>query len=252
MKIVLIIVALSTLLFSDEIQRIQSIVDDITKLRVEYESCKKQLSSDLKGSEYFDAMAAENDEKLQTYKMNLKDEKQRNEILLAEIDVFIKEKNDLDILKAKISKLEKIVKNQENSLKVKEEVIKNLKIDKVKTKEVSKNNLNSAKKIFIEKQVVCEEPNSFPKLLMKKESPNQVKDIEETYTFEAAAFRLKNEATIYRNINGEEIYVWEEDRSFTSNEKSQNWVKITGYFIDKKWLPSKEELWVEASDVVQR
>ncbi len=145
------------------------------------------------------------------------DEMQRNKILLAEID----------ILKVKINKLEKTVRNQEISLK---------------SKEVSKNNLNSTKTLMIKKQVLCEEKNSFPKLLMKEEPPSVLSDIEDTYTFEAAAFRLKNDATVYNNINGKEIYIWKKNRSFTSNEKSDSWVQVTGYFIDKQWLPSKEEL----------
>ena len=252
MKTLLVALFLATLLSSDEIQRIQNIVDDITKLRVEYETCKKQLNSDLKSSGAFEALSMKNDEKLQKYEMILNDEKQRNEILLAEIDVLTKEKQNVADLENKIIKLEKMVNNQVILLKSKENSIKNLKNEKSKTKVSKKNSLKNDSLASVEKKVVCEEKNSFPKLLMKDGYENSFEQIQETYTFKASAFRLKNDAKIYDNINGSEIYFWEKSTSFTSNEKNDKWVKVTGYFIDKKWLPSKEELWVKSENVIQR
>ena len=43
MKYILISLFLILSLYGDEIQRIESIVKDITKLRVDYEECRKQL-----------------------------------------------------------------------------------------------------------------------------------------------------------------------------------------------------------------
>ena len=252
MKLLLFSLVLVTLLSSDELQRVQNIVDDITKLRADYESCQKQLSSAPKSGISFEAKAMQKDEELQKLESNLRDEKQRSKILLAEIDVLTKEKYDNTDLISKMDKLEKIIKNQEISLKTKEKVIKNLKTDKVKTKLIAKSSLNNAPKTLIQTQVVCEEKNSFPKLVMKESFETQSNYIEETRAFTPSAFRLKNSASIYDDIDGKEIYVWEKSTSFTSNEKSDRWVRVTGYFIDKKWLPSKEALWIKREDVIQR
>ncbi len=252
MKILLISLVLVTLLSSDELQRVQNIVDDITKLRADYESCQKQLSSGSKSNSTFEAKTMKEDERVQKLEFNLSDEKQRSKILLAEIDILTKEKHDSVDLKNKIIKLKKIIKNQEISLKTKEKVIKNLKLDKVKTKSIVKNNLNSTPKTPFQTQVICKEKNSFPQLIMKESFKTKTNYIEETHTFEASAFRLKNDASIYDDIDGKEIYIWEKSTSFTSNEKSERWVRVTGYFIDKKWLPSKEELWIRSEDVIQR
>jgi len=252
MKILLIALIFVSVLFSDEMQRVQNIVEDITKLRVDYEKCQKQLSSGAKGSVSFKAISMKDDEKLQKLEVNLSDEKQRNKILLAEIDVLMEEKENSKKNKDKIKKLEKTIKNQEISLKSKEKTIKKLKMNKAKIKEVSKNSLNSTSKTLLVKEVSCKEKNSFPKLVMKEGFESKVSDIEETHTFTPSAFRLKNDASIYDDINGKEIYFWEKSTSFTSNEKSDSWVRITGYFINKKWLPSKKELWVKSQDVIQR
>lgn len=252
MKILLIILCFVTISSSDEMQRVQNIVDDISKLRADYEQCKKELGSSSKGTRTFEAVAMQNDEKLQKYEMSLRDEKQRNKILLDEIDTLTKNKHNISNLENKIRKLEKIVKNQEISLKTKEKVIKNLKNNKIKTKEVVENSLKNKKMSSSEAQLVCEKKNSFPKLVMKEGFQESVNDIEETHTFKASAFRLKNDARIYDEINGKEIDIWEKSTSFTSNEKSNKWVRVTGYFIDKKWHPSKEELWVKSKDVIQR
>jgi len=35
-------------------------------------------------------------------------------------------------------------------------------------------------------------------------------------------------------------------------KKKKNWVKITGYFIDKKWKKAKKEMWIKDSKVSKR
>ena len=251
MKILLMSLVLVSLLSSDEIQRVQNIVDDIAKLRVDYETCKKQLNSGSKGGTTFEALAMKNDEKIEKIEMNLRDEKQKNKILLLEIATLSKNKPNSSNLDNKIKKLEKIIKNQEKSIKTKDNLIKNLKKEKSKTKVILKDSLDKSK-TDSSKKIICEEKNSFPKLVMKEGFEEIPSALEDTYLFEASAFRVKDDAAIYDNINGNQIAVWEKNTSFTSNERSDEWVKITGYFIDKKWLPSDKELWVKSQDVIQR
>jgi len=72
------------------------------------------------------------------------------------------------------------------------------------------------------------------------------------YKFKASAFRLISDAKIYNKPNGLLLDVWEKNRSFTSGERTKNWIKITGYFVDKIWRKSKEDYWVRDNKVIQR
>ena len=69
---------------------------------------------------------------------------------------------------------------------------------------------------------------------------------DKTVYFEASAFRVSVDVSIYDAPNGKVVSTWEAMKSFTSNQKRGGWIKITGYFVDKKWRPSRDEsLWVE-------
>lgn len=70
---------------------------------------------------------------------------------------------------------------------------------------------------------------------------------------EARAYRLLREAEIYDAPNGKVVARWETQRSFTSMQGEGEWVRITGYFVNKQWRPSREEsLWVKAEDALRR
>ena len=89
--------------------------------------------------------------------------------------------------------------------------------------------------------------NSFPKLKTKEESSGKI------IVFKAAPFRLKNNAKIYNSFeNPKYLFTWDKGRSFTSNQKTDGWVKITGYFVNRVWQPASEDLWVHEEDVLQR
>ncbi len=253
MKLLLALLILGLSLNADEMKRIQAIVSDITKLRAEYEGCQTESK---------------------IYAMQLKDERDKNKILKQEINSF----KDLDKreieYKNKIIKLENKIKKQEKLLKVKENtrktvIVKNIPIVKIKEKE--KKTLVIKEKT-IEKLVLvnCEEPNPFPKLVMKKEflqeetikkkelpeikkivEPKR-KEVEKLERFKASAFRLNKNAAVYDKVNGKILYEWKEGTSFTSSLKTQNWVKITGYFVDRVWMPSSKELWIKSLDVIKR
>ena len=238
MKLLLVVLVLSLFLNADEMKRIEAIVNDITKLRGEYEGCQTEAK---------------------IYSMQLKDERDRNKILTQEMNSF----NDLykkEIeYKNKIQKLENKIKMQKELLKIKENNKKDLVIENVivdKTKEKERKTLVIKEKTIENLVLVnCEEPNPFPKLVMKKEflqDDEKELSVEKLERFKASAFRLNKNAMIYDKVNGEKIDEWSIDTSFTSSIRTQNWVRITGYFVDKVWEPASKELWIKSSDVIKR
>jgi len=152
MKLLLVVLILSLSLNANEMKRIEAIVSDISKLRAEYEGCQTEAK---------------------IYALQLKDERDRNKILIQEMNSFknlykreIEYKNKILKLENKIKKQEKLLKVKENSKK--DLIIKNKPI--VKTKEKKKKTLVIKEKIIENLVLVnCEEPNPFPKLVMKKE-----------------------------------------------------------------------------------
>lgn len=167
-------------MFADEIQRIDSIVNDISKIRKNYEtklSIAKENNIALK-------------QEVQNYKLTIKK------------------------LENQIKKLSTTVKTKDNQ---------------------------TIKPVV---NTVCEDENPFPKLKMKDEK------IE---FFEPSAFRLKNDAKIYNSVDAvETIATWEEGTSFTSNEGTDDLIKITGYFVNKVWTKAEQEMWIHYSDTIKR
>lgn len=206
-------IALFILSFSqaDEMQRIESIVKDITKLRSEHEECLKSLKT--KETLKVDVLKPNNNPQLIQYQKQLKAE---NEHL-----------NNLS------QNNEKIIKKYQKLLKAKENEILALK------KSLNNQPKESLKRI---------NDNPFPKL-MPKESTG-IKEIAQIT--KANTFRLKSDSKIYDSPNANEIDVWTQDTSFTSNMKTANWVKITGFFIDKKWRKAKKNMWIKKSQVSKR
>jgi len=272
MKLLLVILILGLSLNADEMKRIEAIVSDITKLRAEYEGCQTEAK---------------------IYSVQLKDERDKNKILIQEMNSFKNlYKREIEY-KNKILKLENKIKNQEKRLKIKENnkkysILENNKITKIKEKK-KKTLVMKEKTVRNLVLVNCEEPNPFPKLVMKKEflqedksikidkikeaiTPKKVKktvvkkelpeikkivepkreEVEKLERFKASAFRLNKNAPIYDKVNGKKLYEWEKATSFTSSIKTQNWVKITGYFVDRVWMPSSKELWIKSTDVIKR
>lgn len=200
MKFILLALSLFSLYVNaDEIQRIESVVADIQKLRFDYDKSQEDLS-----------LAQE----------QIRDEKQKNTILLNELK---KVENEIKDLKNQIKSLE--------------------------NKSLSK----SSKKVTIkEKNQKClenkiEKKNEFPKLQMKNETKQKQNRDTNSYTY-----RLNKNAKIYNAQDGAALFEWEERRSFTSNLKSGDWIRITGYFTDGIWHKSTKELWVKVEDAKRR
>ena len=143
-KLIFSLIILFSFSHSSELKRVESIVNDINKLRTKYEECRSELSN-------------------------------ANELYI-----------ENEKLTKKIIELEKIVKNQNNILKTKENVDRNLGNEK--------NQILS----FNEKKL--ESDNAFPKLVMKKEFKKPKKD--EVFQFEPTAFQLISEGVIYDAVDG--------------------------------------------------
>ena len=167
------------------------------------------------------------EEELGIYKYDLRDEKEKNAILNKEIQSLI----------IKLNRAKKAIKTKDYKNKARKNNLNN----------ISKNKTNLQK--CMNNQII-QDDNPFPDLQMKKEF--QVHEEEKISTFKASSFRLNKSANIFDAISGNKIDEWESTTSFTSNVKSRNWVKITGYFVDKVWKPSDKEMWVRTTDVTIR
>ena len=140
-------------------------------------------------------------------------------------------------LKNTIKNLKIKIKEDNKLLKSKEKLNKNPKKQNKKSLKVKENTLKSM--CYTE----LKEKNTFPKLMMKNHTIQY---------FRASAFRLNKDSNIYNKIDGSVIAQWEVKRSFTSNQRTKNWIKITGYFINKVWQKSQKSMWIRADDVQQR
>ena len=204
MKFIFLVLIISLALQADEIKRIESIVNDITKLRIKHQKCEDNLETQ---------------------------------------NVKIKEyENSIKNLKTKIKYLKKQVKSKETNKKT------SLKSNKI----ILKPKEETIETIVYQK---CEETNPFPKLVMKEgKQPEKplTTTVESIEYFKARAFRLNTDADIYDAINGKTIDNWENKTSFTSNQRTATWIKITGYFVDKVWRKSDLEMWVKATHATKR
>lgn len=185
MKIIFLALIVLSFLHSNEIQRMEAIIDDISKMRADYERCKSESDN--------------------------KDDLKKSNAALAK----------------RVKELEKIVNNQEKILKFKE---------------------NNVKYIFKK----TSDENKFPKLMMKKEFQKESVNKNSIINFKASAFFLNKSSIIYDAIDGKKIDKWGEGTSFTSNEKTKEWIKIGGYFVDKKWRKAKKEMWVKLADTSKK
>lgn len=213
MKVVVACLLLISLLHAGEIQRIESIVDDISKLRVEYEKCKKSL----------------------------KKSRQKNIILKAELD-YINGTSSNNV--QSIAKYKKLLEKRNREIKILKRKLSKFKKNNIKTKKI------------IQVCKVKKDDNPFPKLVPKVGTTvvksRKIEKKEKTISFKATVFRLKKNTSIYSSPNSKKLYLWDKDRTFTSNIGTKNWIKITGYFINKKWIRAKDELWIKKNDVSKK
>ncbi len=85
--------------------------------------------------------------------------------------------------------------------------------------------------------------------LSTKKVVTKAKKREEIEFFKACSFILNSDCDVYNAPNGKKVDRWEKTTSFTSNQKTQNWIRITGYFKNKKWLRARKKMWVRYDGV---
>lgn len=198
----LTLVLCGSFLQSDDIQRIEKVVGEITQLRLNYNDVQNQLT--------------ECQNRLQHQHLT-------------------KKQKSIENLENEIIYLKKMLKSKDSEIL---SLKNNMKINN------SKNKIN--KTIYLENKT-----NTFPKL-QKRDSANKSSKIKVLHT-KPTTYRLKHESVIYDNVYGHRLTTWEKDTSFTSNRVSDNgWIKITGYFVDKKWRKASKAMWVHAQDAFKR
>ncbi|RLA78956.1 MAG: hypothetical protein DRG78_13915, partial [Epsilonproteobacteria bacterium] len=160
-------------------------------------------------------------------------EKERRKITILNAELSFKD--DLEksnkLLSVKIAKLEKQLVYKDKLLK---------------TKEKTHKKTNTMPKLMMKKEFKQEEK------VVQKVKTKKVSNDKKIITFKARSFRLNTDSIIYDGINGKKISKWVETTSFTSTQKTDSWIKITGYFVDKKWRSAKKEMWIKKAQVSKR
>jgi len=332
MKIKKIVLGLSIVfpLFAGDlmVERMQSVVDEVSELRKRYESsveenaqCLQQVKEQNKllsqkglrpsvDKEEIKALQFENSRLKQAHAIakeeaiRLKERESevvklsrenkrlntsaqilvdKNQSLLEQLNKLKRSKNepsDIALLNKENQSLETRLSSSQKRVKILEKTNAILKLEtskspsntnelkqtltlKTKNKELSetlKKCKNSATK-YVQKvkssKGVCLDDNPFPKLLKKENTKTvQVSKKKVVLTKKepqtSAVYRIKGESAIYDKPQGSTIEIWEDTRSFTSNISHNNWVKITGFFVNKKWRKAKLEMWVEKENTLKR
>ena len=227
MKSIIVAVILSISVYAGELDRIEAIVSDIENLREDYNKCIKEL--DVKNinnivpkSNNLKIELRKKDERIKKYKKLLDKEIMKNTILLAKIK---------KLSKSSISS-KNIALNSDKSNKKYKKLLEKKYSKNIKTKENRIKSLENK---------------------LKQESKEKALDIiEKQIISKASTFRIVTDSDIYNSINGDILFQWQKGRSFTSNITTQNWIKITGYFTDKKWKRASKELWMKKTNTVKR
>lgn len=266
MKFITISLALVALLSADEMLRIESILEDISKLRTSYSGCKTEL--DAKGSQSSaskmkipqdsNSTCQAQEKELKEYSELLKKEQAKNRILTNKTEPNSKTSPHENNPKSAqiIAELEKMLETQNNVIKAKDNEINALRKgreEKAKTKDSKVINLKNSKnetKIKEKSLSQTEDENPFPKLMMKESAKTESVNDTDVHTVKGVAYRLRIDSPIYDAKDGNRISEWSQNTSFTSNQRSNNWIKITGHFVNKVWQKSNQDYWVEESNVI--
>lgn len=263
MKIVSSILMTAAVLLGNEVERIESIVNDVTKLRNNYETCKAELGR-------MGAAQPEGHQKLEALQREIG---MQRELYEREIERM---KQELDASEKKIALLGESLQEAKAQIGTPQPECTPLVAEPSKVPECR---CPEVQKVYVKGDPLpCPDPNPFPKLLMKEEyramkqngalSSTPAEDVhslrqddvvasevivqKSTY-FKACAFRIKEDAEIYDAPGGKVIATWEARTSFTSGERRGEWIRITGYFVERKWQPTGEQkMWVEARHTIKR
>lgn len=102
-------------------------------------------------------------------------------------------------------------------------------------------------------QSASKEENDFPKLTMQPQYKALQEERASTIWTKAKTYRVRKDTDIYEAPEGKSIDQWKAKTSFTSMQKEGEWIRITGYFVDKKWHSARDvSLWIRQSDAIER
>ena len=222
MKYILVFTLLFSFSFADEIKRIESIVKDISELRYQNESCQKELDI-IKNKQ----IIKQPTEKIQNNKSSNNDVKYKQKIINLQIQIEI----------------------YKNRVKAKNKEIMELRNFKKSNNQIQKNEIC--------KPVKFDNPNKFPKLVLKKE---YIKKEYSKYVIrktKPSTYRLINKANIYSSIDGKKIEAWKNGVSFTTNIKASkdgkdSWLRVTGFFVNGLWEKAQYSIWLKSKDAKKR
>ena len=237
---------------ADEIGRMDALVQEVQKLRADFASCKEKLAS--KDSQ---KTALESDRNIES---QLRLEQEKNEQLSRQLQKYAqqlqkaqKELKELQkknaVLQTRLeAKNEEIFAKEMQLQRVQYKLKKRAQKKKTKPKRLPKN----SKLACDTQKIIIEKKEKQVTLALDKQKHVVLKERIKTTITKPKTYRTNKEAAIYDGKNGNKIANWEKGRSFTSYIESGEWIKITGYFVNRKWRKAKKELWIKKEDAMPR
>ena len=243
MKKIGLALVLVSLLSGDEIERINALVKEVESMRVGYEKCEEQLKLCQTSSKSSTNIVKKEECSSKLAELRSKDEKE-----------FEKLRKQIENLKNQINKYENTLKTKSKEIEKLKTAIEKLKEKSKKAKEKKVKNQKALSKECVapKKTVVVVKEEKTQHLALDPKNRVEIRENYSVTITEPKTFRTLNEAEIYDRPEGNVVQKWEKGRSFTSYMESGEWVKITGYFVDKKWTEAEKELWIKRSDAFER
>jgi len=262
-------------------EKIQALEFENTKLKQAHETAKQESLQLKELKSKADKLAKEN-KRLNTSAQILVD---KNQSLLEQLNKLKRNKeepNNIALLKQDKQRLEKELSSTKKTLRSLEKsntqleeqlktntsashtnVLASLLALQEKNKKLladlnnCKNKPTTSVKRVKNSKSVCTDDNPFPKLLKKEKKTEAKKTVKTAVPLNkevqtSGVYRVKGESAVYDMPKGKLIEIWEDTRSFTSNVKTGTWIKITGYFVDRKWRKAQREMWVKEENTLKR
>jgi hypothetical protein len=142
MKYIFLLLPLIMSLKADQIQRINTIANDIIKIKQKYIKCQSKLKNNTLLLKETTNKSISLEEKIEVYKKLYEEEKEKNKHLMNKLNIYLRASKVTN--KVKVYKLLKIIKNQRHQIK---KILHKKKCKRIKTRTFR---------------------NFFPKLKMKK------------------------------------------------------------------------------------
>ncbi len=248
-RIVLGFACVGVLVYANEVERINRLVDEVKQLRLNCDACEEKLLHCENGKEM------EKDESFsKDCEVTLQDEKEKSEILLREIDANARKEHHYEThikdLQIELSHAQAALAEQS---KENEKLKKQLKQLQKQLQEIKHAHTQKKPKTQLPpKELVVTLKDEKVRLALDEQGRVVVKKRSDIVITKPKIFRTKRDAKIYNAINGKIVTRWEKGTSFTSYIESGEWIKITGYFVDKKWTKATRELWIKKVDAKER